>query len=165
MNHQVWQPHPRVTSHAGLPLSIDADFFVSPPIEIGNIISANTTLTKTAQPMNVCLRSILIGGAGVILQAVSENTAFALLVSGFIGLIIWYITQFRRSCSYVGSKGLAEYYLVGSRLGKIRAEFLLFENANVFYTKVVHNYTDGRYNMTWCEAAFPDKILGYKHNL
>jgi hypothetical protein len=148
MNYQVWRPHPSVTSHAGLPLSIDADFFVSPPIEIGNIISANTTLTKTAQPMNLYLRSILIAAAGVVLQAVYENTEFSLLVGGLIGLIIWNITQFRKCCSYVGTRGLAEYYLVGSRLGRIRVKFLLFENVDDFYTKTVHNYTDSVYSMT-----------------
>jgi hypothetical protein len=149
MNYQVWQAHPSITSHAGLPLSINADFFMPPPIEIGNIISANTTLSKTAQPMNIYLRSILIGSAGVMLQIAGAYPVFSLLAGGFIGLIIWHITQFRRSCSYVGSRGLAEYYLVGSRLGKVRAKFLLFENVDDFYAKILHNYTDGRYSMTW----------------
>jgi hypothetical protein len=157
MNYQVWRPHPSVTSHAGLPLSIDADFFVPPPIEIGNIISANTTLTKTAQPMNLYLRSILIGSAGVMLQMADFNTAFSLFAGGFIGLIIWHITQFRRSCSYVGTRGLAEYYLVGSRRGKIHANFLLFENVDDFYTKILHNYNDGIYNMTWYEYRWVNK--------
>jgi hypothetical protein len=157
MNYQVWQPHPSVTSHAGLPLSINADFFVPPPIEIGNIISANTTLSKTTQPMNLYVRSILIGSAGVMLQMVGANTAFSLLAGGFIGLIIWYITQFRRSCSYVGTKGLAEYYLVGSRLGKIRAKSLLFENVDDFYTEIVHNDTNDKYSKTWYKYCWVNK--------
>ncbi len=157
MNYQVWQPYPSVTSHVGLPLSIDADFFVSPPIEIGNVISANTTLTKTAQPMNMYLRSVLIGSAGVTLQMAGANAAFSLLAGGFIGLIIWHITQFRRSCSYVGTRGLAEYYLSGSRLGKIRAKFLLFENVDDFYTKILHNYHDNAYRMTWYKYHWINK--------
>lgn len=152
-----WRPFPNVVSHDGLPLSIDADFFTPPPKEIGKIISANTTLTKTAQPMNVYLRSILIGCAGVVLQMVCANTAFSLLAGGFIGLIIWQITQFRRSCSYVGTNGLAEYYLVGSRQGKIRAKFLLFENVDELYTKILHYYTDNIYSMTWYEYRWVSK--------
>ena len=40
----AWKPPPTVTDHLGQPLGFDRDFFVPPPPEIGEILSADSSL-------------------------------------------------------------------------------------------------------------------------
>ena len=45
-----WQPAADVVDHNGEPLGVDSDFFCPPPLELGKVISARTTLKKSKQP-------------------------------------------------------------------------------------------------------------------
>ena len=42
----AWQPGEDVTNHAGGTIEADADFFTPPPPEIGEIVSAQTSLRR-----------------------------------------------------------------------------------------------------------------------
>jgi hypothetical protein len=55
-----WQPDADLISHAGSPLTVDADFFIAPPRQIGKLISVATTLSTSARPLPVNIRWAVI---------------------------------------------------------------------------------------------------------
>ena len=59
----LWIPDPGVTDHAGQPILENSDFFVSLPIEIGRVISAETTLVgnKKAITTSECIKMMGVG--------------------------------------------------------------------------------------------------------
>ena len=45
MRQSKWIPGKDITRHSGNPIPNDLDFFIPPPLEIGKVISADSTLT------------------------------------------------------------------------------------------------------------------------
>jgi hypothetical protein len=147
-----WQPNADLISHAGLPLTIDADFFVAPPPQIGELISVATTLPTAAHPLPVNTRWAIIIGSGVlsaiVLQIIFQITGLTILVGMIAGTTAWYLTLFNHTCSFVGVKGLARYDISGSRSALPKENLLLFADAKHLYTKATRNYTNGVYTGT-----------------
>jgi hypothetical protein len=54
-NKATWQPAPGLTSHAGLPIQTNAEFFMPPPPAIGELISAGTDLLNGIPSLLVVL--------------------------------------------------------------------------------------------------------------
>jgi hypothetical protein len=106
-----WQPNADQISHAGSPVTVDADFFIAPPPQIGELISVGTTLPTSAHPLPVNTRWAVIVGSGVLLAIVFhvlfKIAGLTLLVGGFVGATAWYLTRFNHTCSFVGMKGMA----------------------------------------------------------
>ncbi len=148
-----WQPHTNLISHAGLPLTVDADFFISPPSQIGELISVATTLPNSTQPLPVGIRWAVIVGSGmlsaILLQVVFQITGLSFLVGMTAGTTAWYLTRFKHICSFVGTKGLARYDISGSRSALPKEALLLFTDAQHLYTKTTRNYTNGIYTGTY----------------
>ncbi len=109
----AWQPHADLISDAGLPLTVDADFFIAPPSQIGELISAATTLPTSSHPLPVNTRWAIIVGSGVLLailfQVLFQIAGFTLLIGMMAGATAWYLTRFNHICSFVGTKGLARF--------------------------------------------------------
>jgi hypothetical protein len=143
-----WQPCPHLKTHAGNKLTPDAQFFFPPPIIIGEIVSASTTLSIESKPMNEIVRMLLIFSTGIILQLTIGETILSLIGGTAIGAIIWYFTRFHHSCSYVGTNGIIEYKLTGSRSALPKKSLLIFDDVNNLYTRTTNNYTNGIYTGT-----------------
>lgn len=157
-----WAPPDGVARHAGIPIEPDADFFADPPPEIGEVVSADSTLKATARPWKTSSRIVLGGLAGwagaMMLHylAVEDWLWEALLFAG-IAAIVWFATGFARSCSYVGRKGVARFKCKGSRSRVRSPEVFLFEDAvdlRTSQTRHYHNgiYTGTAYSFTWTDA-------------
>jgi hypothetical protein len=147
-----WQPDADITTHAGSPLTIDADFFTPPPAAIGEVISAATTLPKSTQPMPDATRWAIIAGGGVglaiVFQLLFSNPLVSLSIGGVAAATAWFFTRFHYNCSYVGTKGLVKYSLTGSRMAMPKENILLFADAHSLYTSTTRNYTNGIYTGT-----------------
>jgi hypothetical protein len=147
-----WQPNAEQISHAGSPLTVDADFFVAPPPQIGELISVATTLPTSARPLPVNIRWTVIAGSvllSIILsQIVFQIAGLSVLVGMAAGGTAWYLTKFDHICSFVGTKGLARYDISGSRSALPKENLLLFAETQHLYTKTTHNYTNGVYTGT-----------------
>ena len=143
-----WQPPSHLKTHDGSKLTPDVQFFFPPPIVIGEIISASTTLSIESMSMNKIVRILLTCSPGIILQLTIKEPILSLIVGITIGAIIWYVTRFNHSCSYVGTRGIIEYKLTGSRSALPKKSLLIFEDANDLYTKTTHNYTNSIYTGT-----------------
>lgn len=153
-----WYPQEGVTCHAGSPISPNTEFFVPPPSEIGKIISADSTLTVSQQPIPLNLRILFIS------LGVSSTVALAcllLLTFGFeIGLVqygiiavaaviaggyIYLKSQFAHLCSYVGERGIVKFNLLGSRTNQATASKLDFRDAEYLFTSQTRQYKNGIY--------------------
>lgn len=167
----LWAPPEGVVRHAGAPIETDADFFAEPPPEIGELISAETTLTTRQRPWRLASRLVLvglIGWAGYMLgdylaknvNAANPDDARALVWVGAaaVMLVAWFLTRFSHACSYVGKLGVAKFKCKGSRRGIRSPEVFLFEDAaelRTSQTKQYYNgvYTGTSYTFTWTDDA------------
>jgi hypothetical protein len=149
----------------------DMKFFALPPPEIGQVISAESTL-KTSTLKGLTLPQIIIGllagliGAGLgwllaFIYRMPEAETQAL--TGFLGIIfiiITYWTQLSHRCSYVGENGIAIHTLNGTRNGRPKTEILCFQDATNLYTSqtayyVNRVYLGTFYNYRWEKKSGP----------
>ena len=158
-----------VPRHAGVPLAPESDFFVTPPPEIGRLISAETTLTTEKHPASPGARWLLIGGmmTGVYfglnwllsfgnLQADIAVQIMNASLGALTGLIAWFVTRFKHSCSYVGHDGIARYRISGSRGAQPREELFLFHQARLLRSSETDQYYNGVYTGTAYDYRWTD---------
>src|SRR5581483_1383761 len=124
----AWTAPPYVAEHSGAQLPADADFFVAPPLEIGGIYSAHTSLRKAQQPKSMAVR------VAIALACEAGGIALAMGIHRFTGLLYipagatqtpvylwavifgllpayigWRKSRFRHFCNYVGQGGCAQF--------------------------------------------------------
>ena len=147
-----WQPSADLISHAGSALTVDADFFVAPPPQIGELISVATTLPTSARPLPASTRWAIVAGSGILLAIVLQvflQIPWLTLIAGVTaGGTAWYFTRFNHTCSFVGTKGLARYDISDSRSALPKESLMMFDDAQHLYTSTTRNYTNGVYTGT-----------------
>src|SRR4051812_10965286 len=124
----TWAPPEGVTRHASVPIEPGTDFFADPPSEIGDVISADSTLKVGQKPWRHASRVVicgLIAWAGyMIADALAGNANVnngnetwwvVILVTAVVVPIAWFLTRFSHRCTYVGKLGVARFKCVGSR--------------------------------------------------
>lgn len=154
----AWCPSAKVTTHAEHPIPVEMDFFVAPPAEIGEVISAYSTLTRGNEPVAPTARMIIgilvasvlaLGAILVIRQFKLGDEMFAYAEGAVVGLVglsvVYVLTRFKHTCSYVGQHGLARYTLRGSRDGVYKVEEFDFGNATDLFSSQTSYDFDGRY--------------------
>src|SRR5438309_8475279 len=131
-----WQSGDGVTDLMGNPLPADRFFFVAPPPEIGQVISAWSNVRQGRAPWPRWLRVLLTLAAGLAaaiilialpgtsLVARSAKDACDVLAAcaigiAFVGAI--YAAQGRKSCAYVGREGVALAYYHRQRKPQVLA--------------------------------------------
>jgi hypothetical protein len=167
MYQSNWTPGRDVTRHSGSIIPADMDFFATPPIEIGTVISAESTLTTSKQPMSVQNRytlCLLVGLApGFVVWLFAKDTkvlfnGWMIAVYAIAAFITYLLTEFSHTCTYVGELGIVEYQLKGSRSARPRAKLLCFNEAKDLYTSQTRHYYNGVYTGTnysyrWTRAS------------
>ncbi|MGC4003225.1 MAG: hypothetical protein QM811_08855, partial [Pirellulales bacterium] len=149
----------RITPAQRLPA---ADFFAAPPPEIGELVSADTTLRTHKNPLGWGTR-ISIGASLVVIiigvafwiasgqRRPADRTAFqvigALIALGVFGIAI-YVTRFKAVCSYVGKNGMARFTLHGSRESIPSTELLLFNTVSELHSSQTRHFYNGVYTGT-----------------
>src|SRR5262249_47521978 len=131
-----------IPNHGGAEQSPDADFFVPPPPEIGEVLSAHTNMRQHHEPWPpaaIVAWCVLGAGIGVLIGAFLmavirvRNPAPLLVLPlglGGIGLAIaLWATGFKRRCTYVGREGAARFVCSGSRENVSVREVFLFRDA------------------------------------
>ncbi|MCI0464811.1 MAG: hypothetical protein L0Z62_48420 [Gemmataceae bacterium] len=160
-----------LTNHGGGPLERDADFFVPPPAEIGELLSAHTTMRQGDEPWSAGARAswaLLGAGIGVFIGVLIDLIArirnpgamlILPLALGGIGVAIaLWATGFKRRCSYIGREGVARFTCTGSRRNITRAELFLFRDATELRIAQTRHYTNGvyqntAYGFTWTDVS------------
>jgi len=164
-----WRPDEQISRHAGVPLETETEFFVGPPQDIGQVITADSTLRLGKQPIPPflrCVLSLLIGGAVVLLIvgiAVMAGLMLDVIIIllGFMGALVvaaiaFFLMRFKHVCSFVGTAGLARYTLKGGREQEPREELLFFEDAENLTTSQTRHYHNGIYTGTAYEFKWTD---------
>lgn len=156
-----WAPPDGVLRHAGGPIEASSDFFVEPPPEIGELLSAETSLKVGAKPWKIGARVAIAGliawGGYMAAQAVNFGNRpddefgikVAIVIAALVGsLLAWYFTRFAHTCSFVGKQGIARIRCKGSRSRLSPPEVFLFEDAAELRTSQTRHYHNGIYTGT-----------------
>ena len=148
--------------HSGIENPTGCDFFAPPPMQIGQVITGQTSLlqgqdaaTTTRRSMSVILYSLIglaIAAFIIFMFVISSKTAAFYIVIAIclsLGALLGiYRTGFRHKCSYVGENGVAEYWLKGNRYNQPTGEIFEFANANAMYVEKTQHFTNGVYTGT-----------------
>jgi F0F1-type ATP synthase assembly protein I len=164
-----WTPPQGLTNHADVELKGDIDLFAPPPDEIGEVLSANSTLKQGTQPWALATRLALGFMVGSILGVIAffaimliEGLPEWMFIIGAIGfgagcLITVLVTGFSHTCTYVGREGCARFKCSGNRDNISSTEIFCFRNATELRTSQVRRYVNGacqgtNYTFTWSDG-------------
>jgi hypothetical protein len=161
------QPQPpqekALPTHAGSTIGPDDDLFVAAPAEIGEVLSASTSLKKNQEPRSPTSRMTIAAVVGIVLAVVAlaitnaygsyrlsqaEQLGWPLGAWAVGALIGWLASGFRHSCTYVGRNGVAEFSCRGSRENLTKQAVFTFTNATELRTSQTRHYTNGVYTQT-----------------
>ncbi len=162
----AWNPPEEMKNHGGQVIIDDADFFVAPPSEIGEVFSAYTSLKVGVAPTSAAARTAwmlglggggpLIGGVIGILIDHEGALLFFGIVAGLIATIIaFYATRFKHRCSYIGSQGVARFLCAGNR-ANVDARVLRFRDAAELRVTQTRRFVNGVYQGTDYAFAWAD---------
>jgi hypothetical protein len=166
---QEWRPQAEVTDHEGNRLQENRHFFVTPPLEIGQIVSAETSIEFGKDPNPTEKRLVIaavfaaIGGAFAWIAIANadlsslEKIGALILGCGVGGCLGFFVGDKNNSCSYVGAKGIARFKLKKDSEQTRQGEVFLFENAAELRTTQTRHYTNGiytgtAYSFSWSDA-------------
>jgi hypothetical protein len=164
------------TNHAGNALSPELDLFAPAPGELGEILSAASTLRKDdpGPPTNGRrLRNLIIWavigyasirGLGFLVpHAIGPlyGLVYRLLPIPYAGMVVvqgiptvglaaagWFLTAARHQCSFVGKNGVALFGFKDQREATTRTGFFLFNDATELRTGQTRNFRNGVYTGT-----------------
>ena len=157
--------------HSGQPRLAEVEFFAEPPVQIGRVLSAESTLRPGRQPIPLGVR-LLIGLvlAGVILyftrsvgrgavpaeREVYQALGLAVAV-GALGITLL-LTRFKAKCTFVAEDGIACFTLKRRREAQPKAQVLLFGDAHELRARQTRHYINGvytgtAYDYTWTDRA------------
>lgn len=164
-----------MTEHQGAPLALDGNFFVDPPLDIGPIRTAHTSLKQGVKPKSAIVRLAIAmaWGAGLeILLLVADQASGGVDPrTGFIShsfnnvsdppiavilvpialvtaLIAWLLMRFNHSCSYVGELGCADFQCKRTPSRITRRTIFAFKNARSVATSATNHYRKTAYIKT-----------------
>jgi len=169
-----YRPPADIPNHDGQAIPPTAEFFQTPPAEIGELFSAHSSLPMGKQPMPLIIRLLLLTvipalvayGTYYWVQNADRDSIAAIYIMGGAAFLISIpliavLTRFRQTCSYVGSNGLVKFTLKGSR-AKIQQETFLFAEATELRTGQTRHFINGvytgtQYHFSW--TNFTGKVV------
>lgn len=169
-------------SHGNGTLAANADFFVTPPPEIGEVVSAETSLTESDQPTAPGKRRMIALIAAVIAAAVGYGIDRLADVQSPVWFWVWPIgfgllafliamaaSGFTHRLSYVGKEGLVRATLKGSRQAPPSVEVMPFQDMAELRVRETRHYTNGvytntTYNYSWRGGARSFIVQGAYRN-
>lgn len=147
-------------NHSGEDSISDAAYISEPPIEIGEVLSASTTVTKhlkflsTGEKIKQSIAAFLIWIMSILVVSYlifeySSGFIFLLGVLILFGYLYFYATiSFPYQCEYVGDLGIAEFNLNQRQLNIIKSKIFKFKNAESVFVRYVKNFQNGIYQNT-----------------
>lgn len=167
-----WRPGLDMTDHAGIALSDTLSFPHRPPAEIGEIITADSTLRHGKIPIPPATRQMMIllpavlGFLGVRFlmrnyladDSISDSLWPPSIAAVLIAAIALYATRFRYSMTYVGQYGIAQYDQKGDLKRFPKIQILVFDSATDLRISQTPVHVQGVYLQTsfkfvWTNAA------------
>jgi len=173
----AWKPDGEIVAHNGQAVRGDADFFAPPPAKIGQVVTAESTLSQADKPPSAAaiqtrgrvitvIVFLLTAGVvtpiflGLMPRGKSLDLSGTLLLLGMvvvIGVLVNLVVSAVRarmqkkslpSCSYVGVNGIVRYTLNGCAEDGATDEMLMFGDAEDLVTTETRNFYNGVYTGT-----------------
>jgi hypothetical protein len=162
----------KLPDHSGQRRPFPKDFFAPPPPQIGNVISADSTLRTDKRPKSFIVRLLI----GVIVTAAivggfmwatsmidKRSDREAVMTLGYIlaalafAVHMW-VSRYKQTCTYVGDAGVVRYTLKGSRSNTPHVDLLVFNDAAEVHASQTRQFVNGvytgtSYNYNWTDAA------------
>lgn len=179
MGGSPWVPSEGITRHSGSSIPANLDFFVNPPPEIGRVISADSSLTRSKQPMPIAKRVAISLCVGLGIAFVLWLLIIRLFIQDFlvlstlilIGLVVlgtrvtYPYTGFTHWCSYVGDEGVVEFRINGLRSGTSEPNLLRFKDTTNLFTRLTTTYSASTprtdYSYEWTKVSDePYSLIG-----
>jgi hypothetical protein len=146
------------------------DFFVPPPAEIGEVVSAYSSLREGVRPTRPRVRAALVAvcggagfGVGILLTFLADNLVPCIVLGiplGSLGVVLpVYLTRFRHRCTYVGREGVARFCCSGRREQLVVQEVFRFRDAAELRVSQVNRFANGAYQGTDYKYTWTD-VLG-----
>lgn len=156
---RVWRPSEGITRHSGATMPEDLIFFGKPPLEIGRLITADSTLKTSTKPRSVFVRALMALGLGLmvglflwVLLSLFINTGFiGLAIFSIIAIFLFYLgLEFNATCSFVGELGISEITLSEIKKAKpsVEVKTILFRDISHLYTSQTRRYKNFIYQGT-----------------
>ncbi len=82
IKRNAWKPDGEIVAHSGQPVRVDADFFAPPPAKIGQVVTAESTLSHADNPLSTAAFQT----RGRVVMAVVFLLIAGAVVPMFIGL-------------------------------------------------------------------------------
>jgi hypothetical protein len=162
----------KLPDHSGQRRPFPKEFFAPPPPQIGNVISADSDLRQGKNGLPVVVRwLIILAVSGGVFAAfywfasiqekrtdrnLIQSWGYILTVLAFVAA--WFLTRFRKTCTYVGDAGVVRYTLKGSQNSTPHVDLLVFNDAAEVHASQTRQYLNGVYTGTsydyyWTDAS------------
>lgn len=164
----VWNPPQHVTDHVGQVILPETVFFAAPPSEIGEVLTADSTMSvgkkmlqrprgyglKAASFIFMVIFFVLIFFAANNLSKIGLIAAIvAGIISAIVATKVGYITH---TATFVGSKGYSKIEWDNRRQSAKNPEKVLFEAVTDFKSSVIHGYYGPIYHSSIYSAIATD---------
>ncbi|HVE56952.1 MAG TPA: hypothetical protein VNB22_08985 [Pyrinomonadaceae bacterium] len=161
-----------IRQHSGIENLPGCDFFAPPPMQIGQVITAQTSLLggQDALPLGRRLLSVIFYSLIGLAIAAFIIYMFALTpkINAFyivsiiclgLGVVVGtYRTSFYHQCSYVGENGVVEYFLKRNRNNQPSEKLFEFAKASAMYVEKTQKFTNGVYTGTDYKYRWVDQF-------
>ena len=153
LNTTSWTPNSGVTNHTGQTILENSNFFAMPPIEIGQIISAESTLTGKKTSLTIlkflATRGLWWNFAITLVILLVLSTPLTIFFPALIIFVIYDFNQANRpNCSYVGENGFARFTAKRKRLSHPKSTIFCFQDDMAMYTNRTNFIVNGHYTHT-----------------
>jgi hypothetical protein len=151
-----WNAPPGTRTHSDGVNPPDAIFFVPPPAEIGEVTSAESTISLSKPPRKINTRLLITGlvagpfaalAAFGLLKPSNAALAWGIILFFLFGTIVWFGTKTPVYCSYVGRLGAARFKYRGPNKAASFVQ-ILFPQAVELRSGATRHYTNGIYTGT-----------------
>jgi hypothetical protein len=173
----VWIPGKDVKRYSGSDIPQDMNFFIVPPYEIGQVISAEGSLKgfkNTRWSFSRISTYLMYGFMGVlagllvfsiILSLLRRFDIWLLIVLGIIGGLayLFYQEKMTERCSFVGEKGIS-IHILKHKSAIPKTKILCFQDATNLYTSQTRNYVNGIYTGTSYDYKW-EKLKGRNYRI
>ncbi len=157
----VWISGHDVKRHSGSEIPQDMNFFIVPPYEIGQVISAEGSLKRSKSTrwsfpriltyLMYRFMGLLVGLLvfSIVLSLLRKFDIWLIVLLGMIGGLAYllYREKMTEICSFVGKRGIS-IHILKHKSAMPKTKILCFQDATNLYTSQTRSYTNGIYTGT-----------------
>jgi hypothetical protein len=154
-----WSPPRDVRTHAGTRIDRNSEFFEPPPSDLGEVLTAWSTLKYSTKEKSLGARLGITVGCifavtaiflvvGIVVKDVSMVGVMGFMIACILSPFFFLAIGFKHTVSYVCENGVAKITLKGGRQGQLTEEIFVFADALDLIAREVRQYVNGIYSGT-----------------